>query len=162
MNRTSQRYRLIIRALMAVFLIAGVVGAAMAGSAEEQLKQDAYEKIMRRALGSTIEFGMGEGKQKIGKKFIDTYRKIRETKVLVSCIYWYGNSVEDLKTGPMWVSSNPFSGRFNLGDLRRGALNNCKSTAKGKGRDCKCQIVDENDKNKLKLPEDWASRVLVK
>ena len=61
MDKTSQRHRLIIRALMAVFLIAGVVGAAMAGSAEEQLKQDAYEKIMDLALGSVIKLGMGEG-----------------------------------------------------------------------------------------------------
>ncbi len=147
---------------MAVFLIAGVVGTATADSAEEQLEQDAYEKIMGRARGSTVEFGMGEGKQKIGKNLIDTYRKKRETKVLVACIYWHGNSVKDLKTGTMWTSSNPFSGRFNLGDLRRGALNNCKSMAKGKGQDCKCQIVDENDKNKLKLPEDWAYAALLK
>ncbi len=67
MNRKSQMYRLIIRALIAVFLIAGVVWAAMAGSAEEQLKQDAYEKIMESALGSVITAGIGEGKQNVGK-----------------------------------------------------------------------------------------------
>ncbi len=162
MNGTSQRYRLMIRALMAVFLISGVVGAAMAQNKEEQLRQAAYQKIMERALGSVITGGMGEGRQNIGKKHIGVYRKNRETKVLVSCIYWHGDSVEELRIALMWTSANPFGGRFNLVDLRRGAPNNCKSSAKGKGQDCKCQIVHENDKNKLKLPEDWASRVLAK
>ncbi len=59
MNRTSQWYRPMILALMAVFLIAGVVGTATADSAEEQLEQDAYEKILGRSLGSTIWSGMG-------------------------------------------------------------------------------------------------------
>ena len=160
MNGTSQRYRIMIRALMAVFLIAGVVGAATAGSAEEQLEQDAYEKIMKMALGSTIESGMGEKIQDNVKELMEIYSKNRDTKVLVSCIYWEGNSVEDLKTLTWWTSYNTFGGRSNLGDLRRRSLNNCKSSAKERRMYCKCQIVDENDKNKLKLPEEWKARVL--
>ena len=97
MYRTGQTYKPMIRGLITVFLIFSVVGAAMADEREEQLRQDAYNKIMNLVLGGTVTGGFGgEANPKVGSKGT-VYRKNRDFKVLSSCIYWTGNSVDELK-----------------------------------------------------------------
>ena len=162
MNRTTQVTRPIVSIFMTVFLITGVVGAAMAESEEEeQLRQAAYQKLMEIVLGEKIAVSFGEGGGKVVGRVggINNYRKIRDSKVLSVCIFWHGNSVDELRMAS-WASTS--AERLGMGRLRRENLSNCQSFAKGNGQECKCQIVDENDKNKLELPEDWKARALAK
>ena len=120
-----------------------------------ELKQKAYDKIMELALAGVATSGVGTGASYVGKP--NNYRTLGSGKVMAVCIYWSADSVGVLKTGG-WATRTNVE-RPSMGALRNEAMQVCvKSEPKG----CKCQIVDENDKNVLQVPDEFYQRVMAK
>ena len=67
----------------------------VAGEREDDLRDQAYAKIMAEALAETIDSAWGQGgTSAVGKTY--PYRKMKGRKALSACIDWSANSVERL------------------------------------------------------------------
>jgi hypothetical protein len=120
-----------------------------------EVREKAYHRIMELALTGVTASGTGTGASYVGKS--NRYRALGSGKAMAVCVYWSANSIEALKIGGWSHNSN--QDRPSMGALRNGAMEGCvKSEPKG----CKCQIVDENDKNVLQVPDDFYQRLTAK
>ena len=116
---------------------------------EEATKQ-AYEKLMSQvAKAKYSEFARENAGKSVG------YLDWKEEKTLAACIYWNASSIDSLR----YEGAHPNRGN-QIGRMKADALNWCTSRWEAKG--CKCQIVDENGKNVLQVPDDFYQRLTAK
>ena len=122
----------------------------------EEVSKQVYDKIMIPLM--TQKFSQFSGIDS-GKPI--NYRGEKPDKVVVSCIDWKGSTITSVTSRGSsldWVER--WQQGASLGKLRRVAMDSCTTQRESKG--CKCQIVDENDKNVLQVPDDFYQRLTAK
>lgn len=93
-------------------------------------------------LAQTTKAGPGAGKR-------NDYRVAPKPKAIAACVDWSGGSIETLRVGA-WASSWLPPGTDGVPPLQD-ALKSCQRNNDKPGK-CYCQVVDENDRNVLRLP----------
>lgn len=117
------------------------------------IRQKAYERIMEITLSRKITGGTGLGQAYVGKQ--NDYRNKSNGKAMAVCIDWSGRTINSIRTGGSnfsWASDHA----PRMQSIRESALQGC---AKNEANRCRCQIVDENDRNVLQVPDDFIGRV---
>lgn len=143
--------RIVCFAAAAIVLVAwsGVARAEDAAS----LKQRVYDLLIEGQAKAKITSGSGSGASYIGRT--NPYSQTGSGRVMAACVDWSGGSVERLRIPGYSTVHGSQAPRQS--DVRRQAMDSC---AKWEPKGCTCQIVDEDGRNKLTLPEAFTQRVL--
>jgi hypothetical protein len=120
---------------------------------DAEVRQLAYARIMEVVLARKTTDGRGVGASYIGQP--NDYQNKPDGKALAVCLKWQGRSVRDIRIGG---SHSTFSHAAapRMTSIREEALSGCAKYAKD---GCRCQLVDENKKNVLEVPSDFARLV---
>jgi hypothetical protein len=121
---------------------------------EEEVRAWAYQSLIETVSSQKVGSGTGAGQSYIGKP--SNYRSIADGKVLAVCIDWARSSSTHIHSAG-WYTSYQDAAAPRMADLREGATTGC---ARAERNGCRCQIIDENGKNVLKIPEEFLKRAI--
>lgn len=121
-----------------------------------QVRQWAYESILDNADGAKITSGSGVGQSYVGKP--DSYRGKAGAKAIAVCIDWSRSTNKSIWYGGSSRVWQDHSGP-RMQRIRQQAEDNC---AKYQTKGCRCQLVDENGKNVLQVPDEFIQKMLAK
>ncbi|MGQ0676616.1 MAG: caspase family protein [Rhodospirillales bacterium] len=123
-----------------------------ASMTREEIAKSVYERVINKLFAQ--KFSATSSARVVGKP-ISIYRTEEQNKAIAACLDWSGNDVDAVVSRADWIGSD----YSFLTAARKYTLENC---AKYEFRGCKCQIVDENDKNVLQVPDEFYRRVTAK
>jgi hypothetical protein len=119
----------------------------------DEVRQWAHKNLVERIGGSKIIEGTGVGQSYVGK--VDDYRAKAGAKVLYACIDWARSTATAVwYAGSSSVWQDHSAPRMN--SMREQAETSC---AKYVSKGCRCQQVDENNSNVLKVPDEFIRKV---
>ncbi len=85
---------------------------------------------------------------------VESYGSLNEPKVMAICIGWDAPTESGIHVynAFMYYTAEYSDVPIFSGELSRSAKIDCKKWAKSENIDCKCQTLDSNGKNVLKVP----------
>jgi hypothetical protein len=144
---------LIISTFVLAILVGCVDKQGNAPSAESaQIDKTAdifYNGLMNNALKTKLTDSDYKSDDKVGE--VPKYRTggIFRYKAMVSCLSWDIPGRKVVSKSFVFVSSDDW------GYAEYTGLKSCEEDKQQGNRNCTCQIVDHNEKNVLKIPEDF-------
>ena len=118
---------------------------------QRSVREDVYKKLLQKHDRRTGRYARGGAQVYKGR----LYSEIRVGKVLAICINWKKSAPGNIYSRSSSAMYDTQGGQPRFESAKRTAVYECQHYAKSRGHDCKCQIVDVNGKNKLKIPASF-------
>jgi hypothetical protein len=116
-------------------------------------REDATKQIYDKLIATLFAGKFGTYNPRTAGKPVSNYRSEQQSKVIAMCIDWSGSTITSVVSRGDWLA---WEHRM-LGEARKTAIDNC--VARYQSRGCTCQIIDENDKSVIKVPDEFYQRL---
>ena len=140
--------------LLGCFAILAVGCAAPTTDAvdEDGLREEVYQGLLDQLSGRTVGVSNDRrtwvAESRVGKDFLDQYRKTPPPVVLAGCIDWSSPA-------PRLEFTQFRYGGLSIATNKERAIRGCRNAKAQRGRYCSCQIIEVNQRNRLELPPDF-------
>ncbi|OUR76584.1 hypothetical protein A9Q83_13500 [Alphaproteobacteria bacterium 46_93_T64] len=115
----------------------------------DPVADEIYNELMGKILGQKLTTASNGTNAKVGLKVPYRDGLTMRYKAIAACLSWDANSKIVKRGYTQFFSSDDW------GYAEVGAINGCEGKKNQKSLNCKCQTIDHNDVNVLKIPADY-------